>query len=81
MQMSVTDQNTQQFLGSYGPQHCIGHALQLRRPLRVWCSAQVREQLQAKSVEEKRRQLRRIESHIAAKEAENASVAMHLTGQ
>jgi hypothetical protein len=41
---------------------------------------QVREQLQAKSVEEKRSQLRRIEAQIAAKEAENASVALRLTG-
>jgi hypothetical protein len=40
----------------------------------------VRESLQAKSVEEKRSQLRRIEAQIAAKEAENASVALHLTG-
>jgi hypothetical protein len=42
---------------------------------------QVRESLQAKSVEEKRSQLRRIEAQIAAKEAENASVALHLTGE
>lgn len=41
----------------------------------------MRETLQAKSVEEKRSQLRRIEAHIAAKEAENASVALHLTGE
>lgn len=48
---------------------------------RCCCLCQVRESLQAKSVEEKRSQLRRVGAQIAAKEAENASVALHLTGE
>lgn len=41
----------------------------------------MRESLHQKAVAEKRRQLRRVEGLIAAKQQENASVALHLSGE
>lgn len=43
--------------------------------------AQVRETLHQKAVAEKQRQLKRIEGLIAAKQHENASVALQLSGR